>query len=126
MPPQKLKNPLYAASERIMSEFVKQTGEMRFTDSTPIDIDVIETRSRFLDESQFDVLGFLNDPIGQVTLLFKTKDGSAVAVWDEINHGQLGILTVSANSFADLTNCFVLAGDCELAELSTNPGEGDF
>jgi hypothetical protein len=125
MPPQKLKNPINLASERLMADFVRRTEEMRFTDSTPIHVNLIETRSMFLDESRFDVLGYLNDPVGRVTLLFKTKDGSAVAMWDEVNRGEMAFLTVSANSFEDLTSCFVLTGDCEPADLLINPNEGD-
>jgi len=126
MSPHKVKNPLEVAGDRLVSKFGILTKNMRFTDSTPVEEDVLKTRAHLLECEEFEVLGYLNDPVGQVTLLVTSKDGLAVAIWDEVNHGQLGILTVSAKTLADLTQVFITAGACTPATLKPHRHGDEF
>ena len=126
MSPHKVKNPLEVAGDRLVSKFGILTKNMRFTDSTPVEEDVLKTRAHLLECEEFEVLGYLNDPVGQVTLLVTSKDSSAVAIWDEVNHGQLGILTVSAKTLADLTQVFITAGACTPATLKPHRHDEEF
>jgi hypothetical protein len=114
----KVLNPLQNSIEKVFNKYSSTAEKMFFTDITSYNDGVLTIRENILCSEEITVTSYVNDITGGVSLLFEIQDVDAIALWNEINSGELAIMSISALSMSELIKAFLAVKTSHPTELA--------